>query len=406
LTLCAALGVGCTPGPLGLTGDGTTRHGDLAARDRSPDSTRRVDLLPPASEAATADAATDLPCVDPCPVPSGISWQCGKRFVYGTNFAWLHFGGDFGGIAAWGKSGVSSDSASYAAAMKEMKQGGVNVIRWWMFPRFWTEAISFDSDDAPSGIGGTLVADLLKALELAEQLDLRIMLTLFSFDNFAPTQTVVGIYTRGLQPMIVDAGRRQKLLQNLIAPVAKAVESSPFRKRMIAWDLCNEPEWAITGANLHGGAGFIPQSGLQAVTHAQMETFFKELAVTLRASSSALITVGGAAIKWGNAWTQVGVDFHQLHYFDWVYEWYPYKLVTLASVGLTGKPVLMGELPQQGLSAIPSKGLPAVSASQLAADLLAGGYAGLLSWAYNDSSFPWSAALQDFASQHPCEIHF
>jgi len=379
----------------GLPGDGSPADtGD----DGSPADTTH----PP--DGAPGDSAA---CVDPCPAPSGVTWACKKRFMYGANWAWLNFAGDFGGIAAWGQSGVSKASATYSAAMAQMKAGGVSVIRWWMFPRFWTESISFGSDDAPSGVGGTLVADVQKALELAKQHDLYIMLTLFSFDSFTPTKTESGIYTRGLQPMVVDAVRRQKLLQNLVVPVAKAVEASPHKQRMIAWDMINEPEWAMTGANLYGGEAFSPQSGLQAVTHAQMETFLQEMAAALHASSGALVTIGGAAIKWGSAWTKVNVDFYQLHYYDWVYEWYPYATVTLASAGLSGKPVVMGEFPLQGLSAIPSKGLPARTAAQLSQDLWNNGYAGALAWAFNDPSFPWSAAAaQAFAGQHPCETKY
>ena len=361
----------------------------------------------PGDATPAADLSPDAACSDPCPAAGGVTWTCHKRFMYGANWAWLHFAGDFGGIAAWGQAGVSKDAATYSTAMAQMKAAGVSVIRWWMFPRFWTESISWDSDDAPGGVGGTLVADVNKALELAEQHDLYIMLTPFSFDSFEPTTTESGIFTRGIQPMVVDATRRKKLLQNLVLPVAQAVESSPHRKRMIAWDMINEPEWAMTGPSLYGGEGFTPQGGLQAVTHAQMETFLKEMAVTLRQGSSALVTIGSAAIKWASAWTKVDVDFYQLHYYDWVYEWYPYTTVTLASVGLTGKPVVMGEFPLQGLSAIPGKGLPARSAAQLADDLWKQGYGGTLAWAFNDASFPWEpSALQGFAAQHPCETAY
>jgi len=388
---------GAEPAPTldGAPGDLRTelRPADLHGTDRGPD--RGLDLKP------------DTTCVDPCPVAGGLGWGCAQRFALGANWAWLNFGGDFGGIKPWNQLGVSGDPAKVSAALAAMKAAGVSVIRWWMFPRFYTDSISFGSDDAPSGIGGTLIADVQKALELAAQQDVYLMLTPFSFDGFAPTKTEAGIYARGLQPMVLDAARRKKLIQNLIVPIAKAVEASPHRHRMLAWDLINEPEWAMTGANLYGAEPFDPEPGLQAITHAQMETFLKELTQALRGASSALVTVGGAAIKWGKAWTGVGLDFYQLHYYDWIYEWYPYKSVTPTSIGLTGKPVVMGELPTTGLSAIAGKGLPAVTLGQLLADLWSGGYAGALPWAYHDSAFPWTPApLQGFAAQHPCETRY
>jgi hypothetical protein len=406
--ITALVMVGCNGDDGASASDGSPSTADSAGDvDGAPDAVTVIDVSPGDSLSAADNASPDTACSDPCPAPSGVTWSCKKRFMYGANWAWLNFAGDFGGIAAWGQQGVSKDASTYAAAMGEMKSAGVSVIRWWMFPRFWTESISWGSDDAPSGVGGTLVADIQKALELAAQHDMYVMLTPFSFDNFEPTTTEAGIYTRGIQPMVVDAARRQKLLQNLVVPVAQAVESSPHRARMIAWDMMNEPEWAMTGASLYGGEAFSPQAGLQAVSHTQMESFLKEMAAALHQHSSALVSIGSAAIKWASAWTKVDVDFYQLHYYGWVYEWYPYSSVTLASVGLTGKPVVMGEFPLQGLAAIPSKGLPARTAAELAADLWSQGYAGTLAWAYNDSAFPWDPpALQVFAAQHACETRY
>jgi hypothetical protein len=189
--------------------------------------------------------------------------------------------------------------------------------------------------------------------------------------------------------------------------VAQAVEASPYKKRMLAWDMINEPEWAITGPDLYGGEAFTPQSNLDNVTHAQMETFLIEMAAVLRANCSALISIGGAAIKWPKAWTGVNVDFYQLHYYDWIYEYYPYGTVTLASVGLTNKPVVMGEFPNSGLSAIASKSLPARTLAQFSSDLWADGYAGAISWAFNDPAFTWTPAnLKAFSDLHPCETKF
>ena len=169
--------------------------------------------------------------------------------------------------------------------------------------------------------------------------------------------------------------------------------------------MVNEPEWAMTGPDLYGGEPYEPQSRLQPVTHQQMETFLKETAAALRASSGALITIGGAAIKWARAWSHVDVDFYQFHYYDWVHQWYPYATVTLAAAGVTDKPVVMGEFPIQGVSEI--GGQPARAAAQLSADLWAAGYAGSLAWAFNDSAFPWSpGSVERFAAERPCETRF
>jgi len=361
--------------------------------------TAASDADPSRSDSATVAVTVPGTCTDACPAPAGVTWQCEKRFAYGTNWAWRDFAGDFGG--GWGP-GVAADRSSFSSAMAAMKAAGVSVVRWWMFPRLVSPSIQWGADGAPSGIAGSLAADLQAALELAEQHDVYLMPTPFSFDNFRPTDGVQG---PGIRAMVVDAAKRRNLLDNLVKPVAQVVEASPYRKRVVAWDLINEPEWAVSGASLYGDEPFTPDSRCETVSHAQMEAFLADMAATLRASSTALLTVGGAAIKWGRAWTGLGLDFYQLHYYDWVYEWYPYQTVTLASVGLTDRPVVMGEFPIQGLSAV--AGRPARTAAQLSADLWSAGYAGALSWAYNDPAFPWSpSAVSAFPAQHPCETAY
>ena len=169
----------------------------------------------------------------------------------------------------------------------------------------------------------------------------------------------------------------------------------------------NEPEWAITGPSVTGDPAFPAQPGLDLVSHDEMETFLSAAVDVLRARSGALVSVGGAAIKWAKAWSRIGLDFYQFHYYDWVYENFPYKQVTLASVGVTDKPVVMGEFPGQGLSAIPSRNLPARTAAEFSHDLLQQGYAGSLSWAFTDGGFPVNADVtKSFADAHGCEVTY
>jgi hypothetical protein len=354
------------------------------------------------------DPGTGAACVpDACATSgAGVTWRCETRFMYGANWAWRSFAGDFGGVSAWGLAGVDGNPAPFADGLAQMKASGASVIRWWMFPRLLTDTIQWGQDGAPSGIAPSLTADVQRALALAEAADVYIMLTPFSFDNFRPTTTENGVFSRSLAPMVTDPALRQKLMDNLLGPIADAVAQSPYKHRLIAWDIVNEPEWAITGPSVTGDPAFEGQPSLDLVTHAQMETFLGEAANLLRArSGGALVSVGGAAIKWPKAWSRIGLDFYQFHYYDWVYENFPYKQVTLASVGVTDRPVVMGEFPAEGLSAMGN--LPARNASEFAADLSANGYAGALSWAFNDPSFPFDpSTVKPFADQRGCEARF
>ncbi len=349
--------------------------------------------LPPPPPPPQGDDCSQV--VDSCPVAGGVTWQCKKRFMHGVNYAWRNFGADFGGLAAWGINGVAKTPV-IDTEFADIKAQGGNVIRWWVMPNFRSDGIVFDSNDKPVRLGGTFIDDLNAALALAEKHNVYLMLNLFSFDNFNPTTTSSGVRIRGLQPIVLDAIKRQALLENVIRPMAKAVQASPYRKRMMAWDVINEPEWAIIGGSKYGDQDFNCNSSLQCLTHDQMESFLRDVTAVLRSESGGLVTVGGAAIKWAKAWSQLNLDFYQFHTYDWVNEWYPYSN-SPAFYGITDKPVVMGEYPLTGLKGVP---VPTMLTSWLKNN-----YGGALGWAMTDAPFNWAGTktnILNFAQQNSC----
>lgn len=337
------------------------------------------------------------PCVDKCPAPNGsVTLACQKRFVYGVNYAWRDFAGDFGGIAQWGVKGVSGAPSGYAADLADMQKQGANVIRWWLFPDFRSDGVTFDGMNVPTGVTATALADFAKALELADQAGVFLMPTFFSFDNFRPTQTNQGVLIRGIAPIALDANARKALVDKVVRPIVKAGQQSPFARRVFAWEVINEPEWAVTGPSMYGGdQAFDPTMGLTAISHAQMETFIKDVVGGIRAETSAMVSVGGAAPKWAHAWTMSGLDFYQWHYYDWINTYWPYTDGP-AKYGVN-KPVVVGEMPMDKLANQPF--------ASVVGTFWQNGYAGALGWSYSDAkaSVP---NLQSFAGQHMCETHY
>src|SRR5262249_45240298 len=133
----------------------------------------------------TSSSSTGGMCNDTCPAPNGgVTIACEKRFVYGVNYAWAHFGQDFGGVTQYGGGGVSTEQSQRLNELKDMAANGVDVIRWWMFPDLRGDAIKLDSKGSPTGTGGTLTADITAALDLAAQAGVHLQLTLLSFDAF------------------------------------------------------------------------------------------------------------------------------------------------------------------------------------------------------------------------------
>jgi hypothetical protein len=304
--------------------------------------------------------------------------------MYGVNYAWAEFGGDFGGISAWNLRGVSQNRSRHMSNLTDMRQNGVDTIRWWVFPESRGEGVRFDGSGSPTGLGGTAVADIQAALEIAAQVGVHIQLCLLSFDNFRPTRTEENLPIPGIQPIIISDSQRAALMTNVVRVVARTVAQHANRDRVVSWDVINEPEWAMSGTNPYGDMAYTPTSGLQAVTHAQMERFVSDTIAALRAEHNVPITVGGAAIKWAKAWSRVPVDFYTFHMYGWVHMYFPYNRA-LSQYGVTDKPVLMGEFPLEGL---PEAG---ASYSKFVTDIFNLGYAGALPWQFADTS-NWNGA--------------
>jgi hypothetical protein len=338
-------------------------------------------------------------CTDECPAPNGgVSVGCKRRFMYGMNYAWQHFGGDFGGIQAWGQHGAATNEAVHTTNLADMRAHGVGTVRWWVFPDFRGDGVSFDGNDDPTGLGGTIADDIDAALRIAAEHDLSVMLCLFSFDAFASSRDVSGIWTPSIRPLILDAGRRRKLLDNVIRPLAKLVASSPHRDRMIAWDVINEPELAMTGASPYGDPAYDPVGSVQPVNHAEMETFIRETIEVLHQESSALVSVGSTAVAWRNAWSKVGIDFHQFHIYPWVNQDYPYTR-SPAEYGVDNLPVVMGEFPLEGLGGGATYGA-------IVDSFWKNGYAGALGWDYGSASPDKLDQVAAFAADKACATRF
>lgn len=344
--------------------------------------------------AGSGTTAADGCDSDECPAPAGyIAHECKLRFMYGVNYAWHGFGGDFGGIAMWNQAGVSGDSMAVSNELADMANSGASVVRWWVWPDFRGDGVRFNGNQA-TGLGGTAEADLNRALELADQHDLYLMLTLFSFDGF---QSGNG---PNLRDIVTDDDARSALVQNAVRPFAAVAEASPFKERLIAWDIINEPEWAMQGSSPYGDDDYEPTSGLSAVSHAQMETFVADVIEGLRAESGVMTTVGGAALRWARAWSNVDIDFYQFHIYDWINESWPYSR-SPADYGVDDKPVVMGEFPMDGLSG--------VSVADMLESWYQNGYAGALGWAVTDRAFNWRSAksqISSFADTHACETQY
>lgn len=333
---------------------------------------------------------------DACPSTAGVTIGCKTRFMFGVNFAWLNFGADFGG----GAQGAAQNQDAVRQAMQDMKESGVDVIRWWMHPSFFGGGVTFDGAGTPSALGGSELADIDAALALAAEAGVHLKLTLFSFDNFKPDSDS----GHSLNAVVTDDAKRKALIDNVVRPIARAVSQHASAARMISWDVINEPEWAIRGNDGYGDQDFDPQSSLQQVDFPTMQTFVRDVVSALHDESTAPVTVGQAAIKWSHAFTEVGLDYYDMHYYGWVDQYFPLGGKSLADYGVGDLPVVVGEFPLDGWTN-PNGTL---TANQIVSKLFDLGYAGAKAWAYTkDGNWAGNKGdLKTFAADHACETQY
>jgi hypothetical protein len=230
-------------------------------------------------------------------------------------------------------------------------------------------------------------------------------LTVFSFDNFRPTRTEAEVNVRGITPLVVDAARRKKLVDNIVKPAAHAVATSPNAQRLLGWDVINEPEWAVlpTGNN---DQDFSPNEELDAVSLADMKALINESLDVLGAETpNALRSVGWAAAKWAWAFNDVTkIEFNQPHIYGWVNTYWPYSLKP-SELGYPDKPTVMGEF---YLLDMPFADDDSTPYATIVGSWFDNGYAGAWGWAYSDeNSGPAGLPLiKAFATSKGCSVTF
>ncbi|MCB1303017.1 MAG: hypothetical protein KDK37_02010, partial [Leptospiraceae bacterium] len=230
------------------------------------------------------------------------------------NYPWRIYGGDFGGIPAWSKTGIAAHPGIYDRDLRAIRDTGSRVVRWWMFPDLRTGGIQIENGRLKAG--KTLFADLREALRLAKKNDLKLVLCLFSFESFRPARKEGALKIRNLEDVLRDPRLRRDLMEEVIAPLARTAAQSPDSDALYAWDLINEPEWSLKGVDPVGGHPFYPLESVRPVSHAFMQEFLAQLAQTIRKEGATRITVGQSTPRWPQTWKALDLDFYQWHLYD------------------------------------------------------------------------------------------
>jgi len=254
-----------------------------------------------------------------------------SSFFLAVNYPWLDYGCDFG-RSPWGYSGLASLHTRdvVAADFARIRSSGVSLVRWFLLCD-GRSGIRYESG-IPAGPDEFLFTDVAAALDLALRSGLQICFSLFDFlwlqTPDASDPTFPG------RAALQFAGGREALLRNILVPLFREFRAHPA---LFAWEIVNEPEWAIPE--------FQP-SQKAALSFANARSFFSEVAQAVREEARVPVTLGSARFEWLRAWSEMGLDLLQAHYYPQLER--DRELSLSQQLGLLSdlaQPLWLGELP-------------------------------------------------------------
>lgn len=266
-----------------------------------------------------------------------------RDFFLGVNYPWLTYGADFG-RSPWGYSGIAlgESRATVAADFAAIHSSGVSVVRWFLFCD-GRSGIRYDQG-IPVGPDELLFTDVAAALDLASQSDLRICFSLFDFlwlqtpdARSQPADAATNFPGRGA---LQFAGGREALLQRVLIPLFREFRGHPA---LFVWEIVNEPEWAIPE---------FQRSPQATLPFADAHAFFEEITEAIHEESGGVpATLGSARLQWLRAWSEIGLDLLQAHYYPQLEKDQNCSLAAqLAGLTDLAQPLWLGELPARDLS--------------------------------------------------------
>lgn len=294
-------------------------------------------------------------------------------FLVGVNYPWLDCGHDFGDKPpGYGPQGPVERWQTLETELRALRQDGVRVVRWWVlaggigYPagldaRAWADVVPARvgplgamadvvwaglGDRLPFGLGrwraydtlrlrpeavvpalpGPFLQDFGRLLDACDAAGVQLLPSLVSFEWFQPFVALgEGASKRG-RGAFVFGHRGDGVEAFLDATLAPLLEVSATRPNAVwAWELINEPGWAVPGGSPQFDAsayGWVPTARTE--TAAAMSLFIAR-GVERITEAGSLATVGFAdpEVPWltDDAWSvlrrraQEGRYVHQRHHY-------------------------------------------------------------------------------------------
>jgi len=185
---------------------------------------------------------------------------------------WITYGSDFGGVAGWHTSGISSNS-SIDPLFDRLEQNGVAAVVWFLFGD-GRGALTFDRSGYVTGMLPSFWADYHAVLAAAERHHLRVVWVLTDFEIGMPAQVERGVQERGRADLLEDPAKRHSLIREALEPILKDTTTS---NQVAGWIVINEPEHLLR-------SGYVTDSAVRAFvteTAAEIKHYHPEQPVGL-----------------------------------------------------------------------------------------------------------------------------
>lgn len=306
-----------------------------------------------------------------------------KIFFSGTNLAWSDYNSDVGDSPL--------NENAWRKAVEGTRAAGGNAIRWWLFNNMSQSPTIDESTHLVTGLKENTIANMKKALDIAEEYGVMVSMCLFSHNLMEPNQW--GLYNEKLdieanKKLFTDEGT-SAFINNVLIPVVKAIGN---HNALMTWEVFNEPEGMTN-------VGWTTEK----LEKATLQKFTNKIAAAIHTENpELLVSTGSVNIQYQKWWNDSELiaaggesngtlDFFQTHYYPYYQADAVSPFVNTATqmqttYGYDAKPMIIGEFPASGWAGTTYTASMAakteITAEQAYRNAFDGGYAGALAWQY------------------------